>query len=224
MSFALLSNATVCFSKLSVLLMYTALIPTPSMIKWAKGIDSLIVTWNLADIDFALPGTCGSQPKFYFAMGMINLVTDTAIIVLPMPYLFRLRMAMRRKLLAMELLSIGIGTWVITIYRQTLLPGLNFADMIYSGVLATILSGLEPAVAIALACIPLMRPLFGKKSTKTSDSGYNYESSKTSRIYSKKAGRDATNTFSELVDDNDDSSQVQVQPLKPALSLPSKPV
>ena len=123
MSFALLWNATVCFSKLSILLMYTALVPIPSMIKWAKGVGSLIILWNISDIiagllscrpiaknwDFTLPGTCGSQPKFYFSMGVVNLVTDTVIIVLPMPYLYRLRMPMRRKLLAMALLSIGIG-------------------------------------------------------------------------------------------------------------------
>jgi hypothetical protein len=123
MSFALLWNATVCFSKLSILLMYTTLIPTPSMTKWAKATGSLIVLWNISDVvagllmcrpiaknwNFALPGACGSQPKFYFSMGVINLVTDTVIIVLPMLYLFRLRMPMRRKLVAMALLSIGIG-------------------------------------------------------------------------------------------------------------------
>ena len=122
MSFALLWNATVCFSKLSILLMYTALVPIPSMIKWAKGVGSLIILWNISDIiagllicrpiaknwDYTLPGTCGSQPKFYFSMGVVNLVTDTVIIVLPMPF-YRLRMPMRRKLLAMALLSIGIG-------------------------------------------------------------------------------------------------------------------
>jgi len=123
MSFALLWNATVCFSKLSILLMYTALVPIPSMIKWAKGVGSLIILWNISDIiagllscrpiaknwDFTLPGTCGSQPKFYFSKGVVNLIADTVIIVPPMPYLYRLRMPMRRKLLAMALLSIGIG-------------------------------------------------------------------------------------------------------------------
>jgi hypothetical protein len=43
------------------------------------------------------------------------------------------------------------------------LPTLDFADMTYSGVLATLLSGLEPSVAIALACLPQMRPLFARK-------------------------------------------------------------
>ena len=91
--------------------------------------------------------------------------------------------------------------------------------MTYSGVLATVLSGLEPAVAIALACIPLMRPLLGRKSAKTNDSHYKYDSSKMSRVYSKRSGLDTSNTFTELVDENDDSSQIQLQSLKPSLAL-----
>lgn len=123
MTFALLWNATVCFSKLSVLLMYTTLIPIPSMITWARAIGALIICWNVGDIiagllicrpiaknwDFTLDGTCGSQPNFYFAMGVINLITDAVIIALPIPYLLRLRLAMRKKILAIGLLSIGLG-------------------------------------------------------------------------------------------------------------------
>jgi hypothetical protein len=123
MSFALLWNATVCFSKLSILLMYTTLIPIPSMLKWATAIGSIVLSWNVANIiagflicrplaknwEFALPGTCGSQPAFYFAMGAVNLITDAGIILLPMPYLLRLRLPLRKKVLAMTLLSVGIG-------------------------------------------------------------------------------------------------------------------
>jgi hypothetical protein len=42
-------------------------------------------------------------------MGLANLIADAMIIVLPMPYLYNLRLAWRKKLAAMALLSIGIG-------------------------------------------------------------------------------------------------------------------
>lgn len=104
MSFAILWNATVCFSKLSVLSMYTTLIPMDSMVRWARIIGAVIITWNIADViaalaicqplaknwNFISPGTCGSQPNFYFAMGVINLITDAVMILLPMPYLYKL--------------------------------------------------------------------------------------------------------------------------------------
>lgn len=84
MSFALLWNATVCFSKLSVLLMYTTLIPISSMIKYARMLSGLIIVWNVTDIlvgflicwplarncNFQIEGTCGSQPNFYFAWAL----------------------------------------------------------------------------------------------------------------------------------------------------------
>jgi hypothetical protein len=88
--------------------------------------------------------------------------------------------------------------------------------MTHSGVLATVLSGLEPAVAIALACIPLMRPLFGKKKSEKERTGYDYNSSKTSGAFSKKGSKNGSrgpSTFTELVDD--DSSEIHLQPIKP---------
>ena len=89
--------------------------------------------------------------------------------------------------------------------------------MTWAGVHATVLSGLEPSVAIVLACIPLMRPLFGK-SRETTDSGYQYGSSGRVSYFSKKGtephGLDPTATFSELVDNNDDSSQIELRPVE----------
>lgn len=122
MSFALLWNATVCFSKISILLMYTTLIPNRSLTLWARAIGLFIILWNVGDIiggflmcrplaknwNAAIPGTCGSQPDYYFSMGVINIITDIFLIALPMPYLYRLRMEWRKKILAMALLSIGV--------------------------------------------------------------------------------------------------------------------
>jgi hypothetical protein len=93
--------------------------------------------------------------------------------------------------------------------------------MTYDGVVVTLLSGLEPAVAIALACLPLLRPLLGRRkkhgNTKT---GYDYGSNSGSALYSKQGIRSASRgPFAELedgeVDDNDNSSEVQLQPVKP---------
>jgi hypothetical protein len=122
MAFALLWNATVCFGKLSVLLMYAALIPVKSMIFWCKVLGGIIIAWNVGDIiagflicrplaknwDFTIEGTCGSQPNFYFAMGMVNIISDIFLIGLPMPYLWDLKMPMKKKLIAAGMLSIGI--------------------------------------------------------------------------------------------------------------------
>jgi hypothetical protein len=103
-----------------------------------------------------------------------------------------------------------------------LLPSLDFTDMTYAGVAATILSGLEPAVAIALACIPLLRPLFPASSpSPNSVSRYKFGTSKRGSVLSSKKGsaHDPTATFSELVDDEDAESQIQLRPVEGVQSV-----
>jgi hypothetical protein len=98
----------------------------------------------------------------------------------------------------------------ITIYRQTTLPHLIFTDMTYSGVVATVFSGIEPTVALILACVPFLRPLFGKSSNESPASQYNL-SDGTHGGYSKKVtGSSQNRTFEEL---DDDSSEIQLQPV-----------
>lgn len=89
-------------------------------------------------------------------------------------------------------------------------------DMTYEGVLATLLSGLEPAVAIVLACLPLLRPLFSRRKAPTnSKSGYGYNSSGGSGFYSKSVPRSTSRPFTELDDHelSDNSSEVQLHPV-----------
>jgi hypothetical protein len=94
--------------------------------------------------------------------------------------------------------------------------------MPYSGTLTTILSGIEPAIAIFLACVPLMHPIF-KKYTSRRDRGNRVHSSRLSyntgglsRGYTKQKGgsREPSRNNTELFeDDDDDDSQIQLQPV-----------
>ncbi|KAH7081547.1 hypothetical protein BKA63DRAFT_530547 [Paraphoma chrysanthemicola] len=227
MSFALLWNANAIFTKISVLLMYLAIFPMPSMLLWCQWVALFITLWCVANIfvgificrpirrnwDFTVQGSCGSQRDWYFSMGVINILTDVVLIGLPMPYLYKIRLPTPKKILAMGLLSIGIGTWVITIYRQVALKDLVFADMTHSGVLATILSGIEPSVAIALACIPLLRPLWGRSESDSKNSGYDFSngSSKKSNMYSSRSKTRDQNPI-DTVDDT--SSEIYLRPVE----------
>lgn len=105
------------------------------------------------------------------------------------------------------------STWVITIYRQVALKDLVFADMTHSGVLATILSGIEPSVAIALACIPLLRPLWGRSESDSKSSGYDFSngSSKKSNMYS---SRSKTRDHDPIDTVDDTSSEIYLRPVK----------
>jgi hypothetical protein len=80
--------------------------------------------------------------------------------------------------------------------------------MTHSGVIATLLSGLEPSVALALACVPFLRPYFGGGFRETKSASYYVDSSGKSHKGSHGAG---SRTFEELPDD---ASEVQLRPIK----------
>lgn len=89
-----------------------------------------------------------------------------------------------------------------------MLPQLDFTDMTWSGLLATIFSGLEPAVAISLACVPFLRPIFDTKQDGQTPS--NYYVPEGSDQFSKGNRSDSGRPFQEL----DDASDIQLQPVK----------
>jgi hypothetical protein len=122
-SFAIVWNATLCSSKLSILLMYTAIIPNYSMVNWARCLGGLIIVWKLADVvtlfvicvSFSLnwnynqPRHCGNPAVFLSSIGLVNSMTDSVLIALLMPYFYRLRPPRRTKLIAMALFGVGIA-------------------------------------------------------------------------------------------------------------------
>lgn len=86
---------------------------------------------------------------------------------------------------------------------------MNFADMTYEGVKATLFSALEPPVAISLACVPYLRAILGGRwaahSAKYSASGGNSTGG-----FSKSGNRFAG---SQPLESRDDDSEVHLRPM-----------
>lgn len=78
--------------------------------------------------------------------------------------------------------------------------------MTYTGVLATIFTGIEPAVALSLACVPFLRPLVKGRNDQTQSS--TPSASRMVRSTGKSAG--GSGPFKEL---SDDSSELQLHPM-----------
>jgi hypothetical protein len=77
--------------------------------------------------------------------------------------------------------------------------------MTYTGVLATILTGMEPSIALSLACIPFLRPLVKR--------GLLGSSSPDSRYSSHALGSKVPTNGRPFKEISDDSSEVQLQPM-----------
>jgi hypothetical protein len=82
---------------------------------------------------------------------------------------------------------------------------MNFADITYSLPLANIFSGLEPSLAVILACVPLLRPLLGRSGNDSNPRSTPYQVSGPSR-----RGKLNHNQFGPL---NDDASHHRLHPI-----------
>lgn len=88
----------------------------------AQSFGLFIILWNTANIvaqvaicrpfalnwDQTIDGKCGSQKWFYFCMGIINIFTDVFMLALPMPFLYKLKLANRKKAALIGMFAIGI--------------------------------------------------------------------------------------------------------------------
>jgi hypothetical protein len=88
---------------------------------------------------------------------------------------------------------------------------MDFTDLTYSIPPANIFSGLEPSVAVILACVPLLRPLLGRsKYSSDGTAGYTSGSATPSKALELETGDGRP--FQPL---GDDSSQYRLRPLGP---------
>lgn len=110
-------------TKVSILLLYLRIFPVTAVVRIAWVTIGVIVAWAIATIlvgclicrpfaynwDQTIPGgSCGNQVTSFTATGVINLVTDVIVLVTPMPLLYRLQMAMYKKVTLMTVFGLGI--------------------------------------------------------------------------------------------------------------------
>lgn len=59
--------------------------------------------------DKTIPGgVCGSSTDAYLSIAIVNLVIDVAVVVLPMPVLWKLQMPIGKKIAISAILSLGL--------------------------------------------------------------------------------------------------------------------
>ena len=54
-----------------------------------------------------IPGICGDTTQAYEAVGILNLITDLTIIILPMPVLWKLQLPVAKKV-ALTMFGVGV--------------------------------------------------------------------------------------------------------------------
>ncbi len=130
--------------------------------------------------DPLLPGTCGSSTASFLADGIINIVIDLTMIILPMPLVWQLQMSQQRKLALSAVFALGIlyvfpsalscfivlmtsdRVCTITIIRVVIAVQFDIDDVTYDIVKVAIVTDLETCMGIIVACLPMFPPTFKK--------------------------------------------------------------
>ncbi|KAM0801099.1 hypothetical protein BDR22DRAFT_888768 [Usnea florida] len=110
-------------------------------------------------------GSCGDQKSLDMYVAVMNLLLDVEIVILPMPIVWRLRMARSKKMALSGMFGMGVIICATTVYRvqQTSTigdPTDLHAQETYCNI--ALLTSLEALLGVISACLPLLKPLWCK--------------------------------------------------------------
>ncbi|KAI3320365.1 hypothetical protein HD806DRAFT_506125 [Xylariaceae sp. AK1471] len=94
---------------------------------------------------------------------VVNLVLDSAVVLAPVPIVWKLQMPKNKKLGVTAMFSLGVGVIAISIWRlvDTLSPG-HLKDLTYDIYILSLQSHLECWLGILAANIPALAPLLNR--------------------------------------------------------------
>lgn len=103
---------------------------------------------------------CIQFKKYLLVQGAINTVTDLAILLLPLPLLWRLRASTLQKWVLIGIFFSGLVVTAVSMVRLVVLAHYHGKDATWDFLPSTIWMAAEPAIAVLSACLPSLRPLF----------------------------------------------------------------
>ncbi|KAJ1709592.1 hypothetical protein NYO67_8278 [Aspergillus flavus] len=105
-------------------------------------------------------GKCIDTNTFFLAAGIINMVNDIVVLMVPFPQIARLQMNPRKNIAICAILALGCFGCVASVIRIYFVHKFtNSADVTWMMGPLFIWSTIEPAVAIVCACLPHLAPL-----------------------------------------------------------------
>lgn len=111
-------------TKISILLLYINVFPVSWVVRIVWATIVLIVAWTVGTIltdflmcrpfayrwDHTIPGgSCGNQAISFTVTGVINLVTNVIVLVIPMPLLYKLQIARYKKTMLIFIFGLAPG-------------------------------------------------------------------------------------------------------------------
>ncbi|KAF2195806.1 hypothetical protein K469DRAFT_650000 [Zopfia rhizophila CBS 207.26] len=164
----------IAFTKISIIASYLHLIKDPKFRiamystavvivgLWFSGV--LVTVFQCRPVsavwDFTNPnGKCINFVDYLYASSAVTIATDLVLCVLPWPYIWRLQLPLKQRIILCLLLSGGVGASVASVMRIAKLHMLRGVDVTYVSVPSLNLSVIECSLGIICVSIPPLRPL-----------------------------------------------------------------
>ncbi|EOO00993.1 putative integral membrane protein [Phaeoacremonium minimum UCRPA7] len=195
-----------CWTKISLLLMYYRIFRFPFFKRMAYAIGAFIIAWGIT-ITFLfificvpvqklwytdLPGHCINQVGTWIANAASTIVTDLAILVLPIPQVWKLQLRKPEKIALTFAFCLGFFVVFASAYRFSVLFSYSNADPTYTLAPTVGWTSIEMSAGIVSACLPTLRPvllLFGRT---LGVKGSIFRSGAASAAFSKNHGQSAS--------------------------------
>ncbi|PWY95944.1 hypothetical protein BO94DRAFT_581099 [Aspergillus sclerotioniger CBS 115572] len=116
-------------------------------------------------------GSCIDTNTFFLALGIINMLNDVIVLLIPFPQIAKLHMNRRKKLAISGILAVGVVACIASIARISAVDEFTKrTDITWTLGPVFIWSTVEPGLSIVCACLPHLAPLVRLAHIKLSSS------------------------------------------------------
>ncbi|KAF9872095.1 integral membrane protein [Colletotrichum karsti] len=107
-------------------------------------------------------GVCGDQVTAFAAVGVVDLIVDVIIFVLPIPMVLKLQVSRAHRIALISIFGAGVLTIVFGALRLASVFAVDFLDFSYTSPTAMIWASAEVGVALMVSSSPILRPVFDR--------------------------------------------------------------
>ncbi|KAI1383463.1 uncharacterized protein F4822DRAFT_420702 [Hypoxylon trugodes] len=117
------------------------------------------------DVNWTFPAgerSCGDLRAAFAAEGIIDIVNHIAILMLPLPMIWKLGMEIRYKVVTVCIFCIGLLTISFGTIHVYMIMHTDFTEISYTSVQTALYGTSEAGIAIIVSNCPLLRPVFDR--------------------------------------------------------------
>ncbi|KAM5371549.1 hypothetical protein ACJA88_009536 [Fusarium oxysporum] len=122
-------------------------------------VPSIRTCWPISSFWDGTNQNCIDLSKFYVGVAIGGIITDVGLMIIPLPYIWALKVPLYHKILIAIMLVFGSFACFVTIIRLTKVITVDLTDPTWGSVDLMIWTGMEVYSAVICCCLPTMRPL-----------------------------------------------------------------